>query len=226
MPVRCLLVLTIAGACSRHPSIPRAELVGNPLGDWRAAPNDAFARSLWDLQALDGKLFLGYGDAVVNTGPTDVIAFDPKSGGFSHEATLPEEAIYRYRVLDGQLFVPGVDAVDDVDGAVYRRVGDQWQTIALPEVVHASDVIRHGDELCVAIQGRLSAGAVRCTRDDGATWSEVSTGSWRAVSLFELGGELFVSRSSSILRSIRARRTTDNRTSRSSDRKTCARSAR
>ena len=190
---RVALLLVVAGACSRHSAAPRAELVGDPLGDWRTTPSEAFARNLWDLQAFDGKLFVGYGDWDVNTGPTDVISFDPKAGIFAHETTLPEEAIDRYRVLDGALYVPGVDAMDPINGAIYRRVAGQWQRIVLPQVAHALDVLRHGEELCVALQGRMSAGAVRCTRDDGATWSEMSTGSLRAESLFELGGELYVS---------------------------------
>jgi hypothetical protein len=54
-------------------------------------------------------------------------------------------------------------------------------------------VIVHGDRLCVAVQDRSNGGAVRCSRDRGATWSTHATGSFRAVSLFELGGALYVS---------------------------------
>jgi len=51
----------------------------------------------------------------------------------------------------------------------------------------------HGDELCVAVQDTLNGGAVRCSRDEGKTWSTYSTGSFRSVSLFELGDALYVS---------------------------------
>jgi hypothetical protein len=37
--VKRVLVVVGAAACSRHtPSIPAAELVADPLGEWRAAP--------------------------------------------------------------------------------------------------------------------------------------------------------------------------------------------
>ena len=184
------MVIGVA-ACSRH--VPReAELVANPLGDWRATPDEANARSLWDLQAYDGRLYLGYGDAIVNTGPTDVLAFDPTTGDVAHEVMLPEEAITRYRVLDGQLVVPGVDAHDSDDGYVYMRTAGQWRQRVIPQAVHVEDVAQHGDELCAAVQDRTEAAAVRCSRDDGATWELRRADGFRATTLFELGSDLVV----------------------------------
>ena len=181
-------------ACSpRSPAPPQPELVGEPLGAWRATSEQAYARNLWDLQTYRGRLYLGYGDAITNTGPTDVIAFDPARRAFEHETTLPEEAILTYHVFGDRLVVPGVDAVDSDDGALYIRDAAGWTRIPLPQAAHALDVAVRGAEICVVVQDRQAGGVVRCTGDTGATWRTYPTASWRAVSLFELGGELYVS---------------------------------
>ena len=195
------LILVLA-ACGWQPSAPAAELVGNPLGDWRATPEEAYARNIWDLQELDGLLYLGYGDAIVNTGPTQVIAYNPRSKNFVTETVINEEAITTLRVSDDRLFVPGVDAVDSPDGALYVRDSVGWKTLPLDQVVHDNDVIELDDRLCVAVQDRTTGGAVRCSYDDGRTWSTYPVESWRAVSLFQLGGEMFVSSHDSGIRRV------------------------
>ncbi|HEY4175243.1 MAG TPA: hypothetical protein VGM90_00355 [Kofleriaceae bacterium] len=189
-------------ACGSRPTEPQAELVGDPLGAWRTSPAEAYARNLWDLQEHQGRLYLGYGDAISNTGPTSVIAYDPRVGEFSTETVLPEEAILTFHVFDERLYIPGVDAVESSDGAVYVRDANGWRTLPLPGVVHASDVIRVGTRLCVAVQDRTLGGAVRCSDDDGATWSSFPTGGFRAVSLFELDGTMYVSSHDSGVRRI------------------------
>jgi hypothetical protein len=185
-----VVTVIVVAACSRPRSL---EVVGDPLGDWRSEPGEAFARSLWDLHAWHGKLYLGYGDAITNTGPTQVIAFDPKTDHFETETTLDEEAIGIYRVIGDRLFVPGVDAIDDRDGALYIRDRTGWTTRPLEQAVHVLDVARDGDALCVAMQGRILGSEVRCSHDDGMTWTSYPTGGWRASSLFTLGGHLYVS---------------------------------
>ncbi len=190
---RAALCAVAVGACKSNTPAQALELVGEPLGAWRAAPTEAYARNLWDLQELDGRLYLGYGDAIANTGPTRVLAFDPASREFTQETILNEEAIFELHVFGGRLYVAGPDAVESPDGAVYVRDDAGWRTLPLPDVVHASDVLVHGDQLCVAVQDTFNGGAVRCSRDDGETWTTYRTGSFRAVSLFELGDALYVS---------------------------------
>jgi hypothetical protein len=191
---RLPLILAAAfAACKPDASASPIDGVGDPLGDWRTSPSEAFARNLWDLQDFRGRLYLGYGDAIVNTGPTQVLAFDPASQAFTQDTVVNEEAISSLRVFGDRLYVPGPDAVESPDGALYVRDATGWTTITLPGVVHACDVLVHGDELCVAVQDDFNGGAVRCSHDDGATWSTYRTGGFRSVSLFELGDALYVS---------------------------------
>jgi hypothetical protein len=176
----------LAGCSSRSPD-QRVEVVGDPLGAWHL--DDAYARNLWDLQAFDGKLFIGYGDTIRNSGPTDVITYDGTN--FTREHELAEEAIHIYRVIGDRLYVPGVDAHGSPDGFLYIRASGTWTKHTLPSVVHVTDVARHRDRLCVSMQSSNNGG-VMCSRDDAATWSHVPTFGWRAVSLFVLGDALYV----------------------------------
>jgi hypothetical protein len=185
------------------------EVVADPLGSWRADPTEAFARNIWDLQAWDGRLYMGYGDAVVNTGPTKVFAYDPASGEVVHETTVNEEAIFRYRVIDQRLYIPGIDAVDTRDGALYMRDDEGWTSFLLEDVVHASDVRVLPDRMCVSVQDDAPfGGAVLCSSDGGASWSRYSTESGRSGRFLELGGQLYVSSLVSGVHRLDADRTT------------------
>ena len=201
----------LLGSCRPCSDELQLEVVADPLGPWRADPSEAFARNIWDLQAWDGRIYMGYGDAVVNTGPTKVFAYDPVSGKVVHETTVDEEAIFSYRVFGERLYMPGVDAVGLPDGALYVRDADGWTALHLDDVVHAFDVAVLPDRTCVVVQDTqdvLFGGAVLCSGDGGASWDRYSTESWRARSFFDLGGRLFVSSLVSGVRRVDADRTT------------------
>jgi hypothetical protein len=200
-----LVSMTSCRPCSDELQV---EVVANPLGPWRADPTEAFARNIWDLQAWDGRLYMGYGDAVVNTGPTKVFAYDPASGEVVHETTVNEEAIFRYRVFDQRLYIPGTDAVDTRDGSLYMRDDEGWTAFLLEDVVHAFDVRVLPDRTCVSVHDAPLGGAVLCSSDDGASWSRYSTESWRSRDFFDLGGRLYVSSQVSGVRRLDADRTT------------------
>ena len=67
-----LAVMMTAVACSSPSkwSPSAVDVVGDPLGAWRTEPREAYARNIWDLQEYGGRLYLGYGDTIENTGPT------------------------------------------------------------------------------------------------------------------------------------------------------------
>src|SRR5687768_11515389 len=80
-----------------------------------AAQPTARGQILSTLKPFNGKLYAGFGDYGVNTGPIGIRAFDPASGRFSNQLlTTPREglppiqgaqseAIYLYREIRGQL---------------------------------------------------------------------------------------------------------------------------
>jgi hypothetical protein len=138
------------------------------------------ARRISELRLHAGRLYVGTGDAVVNTGPADVISLDLATGKFAREFTVDDEAVYRYRVLDGRLVVPGPDATESWDfGNVYVREESGWtKHRTLPRAVHVNDVLAHGG-LWFATTGtwvelpegtRFFTGAIFASADRGATW--------------------------------------------------------
>ncbi len=113
-------------------------------------PRGRFMRGVHDLAVYDDRLFVGYGDADVNLGrviPIEVRAFrsdtDPTA---TAEFATAEEQVEQYRVLDGTLWIAGVDATEDAWlGNVYRRTGGQWVKLrTVQNGVHVHDVATWG----------------------------------------------------------------------------------
>src|SRR5262249_36488698 len=137
--------------------------------------------------------YLGYGDAITNTGPTDVIAFDPDRRLFEREITVQEEAILLYRVFGDRLFMPGIDAVDSDDDMLYVRNAAGWTHFALSQAAHAlAAAAPAADASSAARDGRPGGGGL-CPADGGRPCRSYPPASGRAVSLFDLGGALSVS---------------------------------
>jgi len=71
----------------------------------------ALGKTIYALQAWNGKIYAGYGDYGVNTGPIAITPFDPSSNTFAStpEVTQQTEAIGLYRVLNGKLVSASTD---------------------------------------------------------------------------------------------------------------------
>ncbi len=67
------------------------------------------ARNIWDLEAYNGRIYLGGGSTVENAGPVSVWAYDPATASFHNAYTVPEEAIELFRVFDADLYIPAAD---------------------------------------------------------------------------------------------------------------------
>ena len=207
-----LLVSVISGAARQTwPSQISAKVtpiwLGNPVA------GEAYsARHIWDLQVWRGRVYLGYGDWDINKGPVRIWYYTPTASVFVSEtvyvsATRPaalvdEEAIDRYVVLDGDLYIPGTDPRDSWDlGNFYRNDGTGWVKYrTIPLGVHTFDLASYGGELFAAIGPNGGAALLR-SDDGGLTWtaaiSEVQPDDYlnRFYELYELGGTLFAVKS-------------------------------
>lgn len=161
----------------------RLSVLGRPTATKRPA-----ARKLNELFLFDGRLYLGHGDYGVNTGPTDVIAYDPAADAFRTEYTTQDEAIVLYRQLGDRLVLPGPDATEGWTlGNVYVRppgAGATWEKRrTVPKGVHVLDVAEHRGQWYAAagVAAALDAGgdegpngfgcgAVFSSGDEGKTW--------------------------------------------------------
>lgn len=173
----CLFTLFLAAPVfAQEIEVLELESVGIP------SPADRKeARRLSELFLFDGRLYLGTGDGVVNTGPAPVLSFDLEQLTTEVEFTVDDEAVYRYRLLDGKLAIPGPDATESWDfGNVYVREADGWvKHRTLPRAVHVNDLLSVGG-VWLATTGtsfefpegnQIAAGSILMSRDKGQTWA-------------------------------------------------------
>lgn len=122
------------------------EKLGNPF---LKSYQNPYARNVWSMKAFDGKLFAGAAN-YDNGGPgafpqkTQIFAFDPATKKFALEYTAPDDQLYEFRVINGDLYVPGCDPTADWSmGNFYtRKAGSpKWEMHrVLPEQLHTWDM--------------------------------------------------------------------------------------
>ena len=99
--------------------------LGNKPAESRQRGN---GRSVWDLQAFNGKLYLGMGNTATNSGPIPVWAFDHAAGRWDEapEIIVEQEAIELFRVIDGRHYIPAADPKGEINdkSKFYRRDPD------------------------------------------------------------------------------------------------------
>ena len=116
--------------------------LGNPL---KTSGITGHSLNVWDLQVFDGKIYLGGGSTIDNTGPIDVLAYDPSQQKFKKEYTVPEEAIEHFRVFDNQLYIPASDPKVGDSNKFYRRdISGAWQLYQSKAIAlaHVRDLIK------------------------------------------------------------------------------------
>jgi hypothetical protein len=184
--------------------------LGNPL-----AGEPYTASHVWDLQAWRGRIYLGYGDWDNNLGPVDIWYYTPTAHAFVKEtvyvsptrpaARVDEDAIDRYVVIGGDLYIPGTDPRESWQrGNFYRNDGTGWVKYrTIPHGVHTFDLAGYGGALFAAIGPDVGAEGLLRSDDGGLTWtpaiSQVYAGDdayWnRFYELYELSGDLFAVKS-------------------------------
>ena len=150
------------------------ERLGNPF---EGVPI-RWARNIWDMVAHENRVYLGYGDYHRNVGPVTVTYFDPVSGRFIDEATLPEEQISRFHIFDGLLYIPGLDSKESWEfGSFYRWQTTGWQKYrTIPNGVHVFEITKFQGKLFVSIGTSAQTQPHNLiSADDGRTWKPIPT---------------------------------------------------
>lgn len=204
------VMVGVTPATSTRDVTAKLETLGTPLQAKYPSGDRVYARNVWAMHAFGGRMFIGSGNSnndppAKNAGPVDVYAYDPPSNRFVKETTLQDEQIDVFRVIGGQLVIPGHDPVDSVKngdmpwfkGNFYRRrPGGGWETLrTLPLAVHNYDMTVFGNRLFAA-GSTATGGVVLVSHDNGKSWSRALSmgGPWsRARSFFVAGGVLHVS---------------------------------
>jgi hypothetical protein len=209
-------VSALAGAV-----IPGLEYLGNPfLSRYPSEVGLEFARTVWDMQAWKGRIYLGHGDTGSNAGPIDVWYYAPDQARFVSEFSVDDEQIGHYCPIGDSLCVPGYDATEAWDfGNLYVNAGTDWQKLrTIPNAIHVYDLLMYENRLYAAGSAQLpgstplAAGGFLGVSDDGGQSWEMKLhlgpfsgdgvtrgrdasdpGVERFTSLFELQGKLLAS---------------------------------
>jgi hypothetical protein len=206
---------------SANAIIPGLESLGNPF--LRRYPGDAelaYPRTVWDMQAWNGRIYLGHGDSGSNAGPIDVWYYAPGQTRFVNEFSVDDEQISRYCRIGDSLFIPGHDAMESWDfGNIYVNESAGWQKLrTIPNAIHVYDLAMYEGRLYAVGSGELPGGSttldggfIGVSDDGGWSWGidlhlgpfcedgitrvrdASDPGVARFTSLLELQGKLFAS---------------------------------
>lgn len=187
------------GLASEAPDFSKeVKRLGIPLEKKYPGGDLIYARNIWDLQAFDGKLFIGSGNSnnegpAPNAAPVEVWGFDPKKGRFFSEGELPDCQLSVFRIIEGNLTSPGHDPTESWElGNFYIRENRFWKKYrTVPGAIHVYDLLYSQETLFAAIGANREVEGSRtimASSDGGATWRSASKSFGRVYGLFELNG--------------------------------------
>ena len=167
-----------------------AEVVGTPFRH-----TSPYARNVWDMQRFGGRIYLSHGDEIGNRGPAEIWSLDPANGRLARDFVTDEEEVESFRVIDGELYAPGLDPRAGWSmGTFYRLERSGWvRHRTIPRAVHTFDLASRAGTLFAATGGRGRAGepTLLASADRGRTWTPAADQWQRIYTLFEIGGELY-----------------------------------
>jgi hypothetical protein len=172
-------------------------LLGNPF------TKATFARNVWDMQVFNDRIYLAHGDFNSNAGPIPVIYFDPDMNIFTTQFTAEDEEINNLKVINGKLYIPGIDAKENWNYGNFYVVQENSSYIkyrTIPNANHVFDIAYFDGQLYAAAgTTKTGWGEVLTSNDMGQTWSTqmpqanniwTFSGDW-ATTLFELNNKLY-----------------------------------
>lgn len=166
-----------------------------------AAQSTAFGREIGVLEAHAGKVFVGFGDWISNTGPIAITSWDGDS--FDVEFECETEAVRQMRVIDGDLWVPAIDPRGGAPDHWCRLSAGVWSSGAFgaDDALHVFDVVGVGGSVFAvgAVNVAGFPASVWESDDDGVTWARtldvaaVAPGDFaRFYAALVVGGEVWV----------------------------------
>jgi hypothetical protein len=191
LSVFAVLVCLLAGASlwARGAELAVATQAASPVLKWEVfarptADKPEAGRKINELFLHDGCLYVGHGCYSANTGPTDIFCCNLANGNWRVEGRVDDEAIVQYRLLDGRLVIPGIDATEDWSfGNLYVRGADGWsKRCTIPNGLHVYDIASYRGRWYAITHGvfvhdwglgeniQPGVGMVHSSGDQGQTW--------------------------------------------------------
>ena len=163
------------------------------------------AKNIWDMEILDGVLYISTGDYGENSGKTPLFSYDISLNAWDSSYLTNDEALGDMRVIDGRLFIAGNDSCGEWGTANYYTVaaGTAELHATLPNGAHCFDcalydgvyyfgigTVTNTDSPVVAYDGETYT-AVPFFKDGVSLCSDEGRAFFRAYNFFSLGGELY-----------------------------------
>ncbi len=134
------------------------------------------ARTAWDVEIYDNKLFVASGDYDKNSGPVKMFHYDLDNRQWCDDGSVPDEQIEQFYVIDGKLMAPGCDPRDDWSyGNIYLFDNGQWTTLRnIPGGIHQFDIISFDNKLFAALGVIPGEYPIAVSDDGGNTFQQVT----------------------------------------------------
>ena len=164
------------------------------------------AKNVWDMEILDGRLYVSTGDYEKNSGRTPLFVYDIATDTWDATYITNDEALGDMRVIGDTLFIAGNDSCGEWDNANYYTVADGGIEMhaALPNGAHCFDTCIYNDVLYFGIGTATNTAspviaydgegytAVPFFKDGESLFSDAARAYLRAYNFFSLGSELYV----------------------------------
>lgn len=110
-------------------------------------------RSAWDVEVIDGKLFVASGDYDKNIGPVHIFHYDLNEKQWIESGTVSDEQIEQFYLINGKLMAPGSDPKQDWNlGNIYIYENGQWITKrTIAGGIHQLDMMEFDGQTFVAL---------------------------------------------------------------------------
>lgn len=128
--MRALAILAVVAGCGSSElapdADPRCATTATAIATHPHAREQSSAdgRTLVDVRSWHHRLYFGYGDLALNTGPIWISSFDPATGAWVDHTLLDTEKIQRFYALGDHLWAPAADTRGDPATNVEYAVGD------------------------------------------------------------------------------------------------------
>lgn len=157
--------------------IPATEAVYENLGIplQEHYPTGIVARTAWDVEIFDNKLYIACGDYDANSGPIPIYCYDLDNKVWDISGTVPDEQIEHFKIINDTLMTPGCDPRGDWSyGNIYMLQENKWITNrTIPGGIHQFDLIEFDNKLFVALGVVPGQYPIAVSNDDGKTFQQV-----------------------------------------------------
>lgn len=149
------------------------ENLGIPLSSYYS--EGVTARTAWDVEIYDGKLFVAAGDYDANSGPVPLYHYDLETETWGGGDLVQDEQVENFYIIGDKLMAPGSDPRQDwTYGNLYQYENGTWETYrTIPGGIHQLDLVEFEGKLFVGLGVAAGEYPIAVSEDGGQTFTQV-----------------------------------------------------